>query len=1161
MFQLSRLTLFTLCLLILPVMLWFLTPTIATAGTTVGQINTITPSGEMPGFIGHTQTGCVSQITVTSTGNSGPGTLRQALTNICSGGTINFAANLAGQTITLTSAELAITKTVTITNPNAPHLKLSGNTDRRVFNIQAGAVVTFSQLSIIEGWSSNSNGGGIYNRGRLTINNSLVSENFSFFGGAGIFVDDGAVLTLTNTIIHSNYNDGGNGGGIFNMGTSTINQSAFVENNTTFGSAISNWGLMTINNSTFSGNYNGSVAWNEDGGMLTINNSTFSDNPTYAVENNGLIHLRNNIVANGSDFFEYCNNTGTIATNINNLIEDGTCNPLFSGDPNLGPLQENGGATPSHALRFPSLALDAGNNATCLSTDQRGFSRPNDGDGDGTITCDIGAVEMPARVLSDIQVRGNGLLISNGDTAPSPIDHTDFGSLLVRSGALTRTFIISNNGVEPLVLTELPLVTFTDSSPAFSLAISPTSTIAPGSSTSFQVRFAPDTVGLHTATLMIANNDLDSDPYSFTIQGTALCIPTITVTSKGDNGPGTLRQAIADICEHSTIDFAPGLAEQTINLTSGELLITKSLAITNPYASNLSVSGNNTYRVFHIDFDTVVTLEHFSIISGYHASEGGGGIFSKGTLTLNGMIFDSNSSAYGGALQNEGPVIVNNSNFKNNSSTGSGGALQNDWILTLNNSTLSNNSAFYYGGGISSWSNTLIVNNSTFSGNSAEEGAGIYASYGTHLYLYNSIIANSLSGGDCYQSSALHINLNTLVEDGSCNSALSGDPRLGPLVDNGGSTPTHALLPGSPAINAGDNGTCLAVDQRDIARPQQGQCDIGAFESRGFVLAISGGNNQTTSVGAPFSLPLELTLTSQSGNEPVDGGVVSFTAPSSGASTTFAPTTTAVISTGKVALDVTANLVAGGPYNVVANIRGGNSVDFSLTNITMATPTVTLASTLNPSTVGQVVTFTAIVSSHLGTPTGSVTFVIDGTPQAPVILAGGQATFATAALAVGSHTVSANYSGDSNFKPTTGSLAGGQVVNAAVLPVVQFSQAVYTATEGVNSTQNLVLTRSGNLNQSSQVKVSLAGGTATAGTDYSTLGFPKTITFGSGAVSQTVSISLINDTIVESTETISLTVSSLSNAVIGSRQEVVVRIEDNDEASFSSKVYLPLLIK
>jgi hypothetical protein len=180
----------------------------------------------------------------------------------------------------------------------------------------------------------------------------------------------------------------------------------------------------------------------------------------------------------------------------------------------------------------------------------------------------------------------------------------------------------------------------------------------------------------------------------------------------------------------------------------------------------------------------------------------------------------------------------------------SGSGIYNSDLATVTNSTISGNVADHGGGTYSCRTTTL--NNSTISGNS---GGGLYIvgdvmPYGCDglVIASNSIVANSVGGPDCSLylveepwgatfSDAGH----NIVEDGTCIEApnsSSGAPRLGPLAQNGGPTLTHALLPGSPAIDAGDDGACPETDQRGRLRPEDGDrdgtatCDIGSVEAR-----------------------------------------------------------------------------------------------------------------------------------------------------------------------------------------------------------------------------------------------------------------------------------------------------------------------------------------
>ncbi|WJJ98177.1 choice-of-anchor D domain-containing protein [Algibacter luteus] len=130
--------------------------------------------------------------------------------------------------------------------------------------------------------------------------------------------------------------------------------------------------------------------------------------------------------------------------------------------------------------------------------------------------------------LQEMNVQGNGADIADGDNTPATADDTDFGGINVASGTNANTFTIQNLGtVSSLNLTGAsPYVTITGTHAAdFTVTVIPASTIAGSSSTTFEITFDPSASGLRTATISIANNDSDEDPYNFDIQGTGLLGP------------------------------------------------------------------------------------------------------------------------------------------------------------------------------------------------------------------------------------------------------------------------------------------------------------------------------------------------------------------------------------------------------------------------------------------------------------------------------------------------------------------------------------------------------------------------------------------------------------------------------------------------------------
>ena len=377
---------------------------------------------------------------------------------------------------------------------------------------------------------------------------------------------------------------------------------------------------------------------------------------------------------------------------------------------------------------------------------------------------------------------------------------------------------------------------------------------------------------------------------------------TWTVTNNNDSGPGSLRQAIADSSSGDVITFDPSLAGGTIVLAT-ELELSQNLTIDGSNLTpHIAVSGNNSVRVFYVHPDVTVLLNDLDISKGASNPSiaafpnSGAGIYNDGTLTINHSTISGNSSSYfGGGILNSstGTLTVLNSTLSNNSAAVYGGGIFNVNTLAVTNSTFSGNSAtqaLSLGGGVFlAGSGTFL--NDTFSGNSAGDGAGIATDAGSSFRYTNTIIANSIysqNGHDCAAfGGTLTSNLDNLVEDGSCSASLSGDPDLGPLTDNGGPTQTMALLAGSSAIDAGDDASCPATDQRGISRPQGTQCDIGSFE-----LAMAGetSTNTPSETSTPGDTPTDTpTFTPTLSDTPTDTATASDTP-------TFTPTDTATAS-------------------------------------------------------------------------------------------------------------------------------------------------------------------------------------------------------------------------------------------------------------------------
>jgi hypothetical protein len=329
---------------------------------------------------------------------------------------------------------------------------------------------------------------------------------------------------------------------------------------------------------------------------------------------------------------------------------------------------------------------------------------------------------------------------------------------------------------------------------------------------------------------------------------------TYTVNQLGDTGAGSgfsgdlrycITQANANSPGPNFIKFHPGLTG-AIHLTAYLPELFDKLTIQGPGANVLTVYGYGS--VLSIGSGATISLSGLTLTGG---SGKGGGIYISGgsVVTLNYVAVSGNTappgSVGGGGIWNDGTLILNSSTVSANSALkdqyggGAGGGIYNTGVLKVNNSTISGNSASD-GAGIAN-AGKLALNNSTITANAAQLAAGGIMGPNSRgaCAARNTILAGNTAGGgpaDVWGNlGSMGHNLigNTSSGSGYAPSDLLGlDPKLGPLQDNGGTTMTHALLPASPAIDAGDIRRAPKWDQRGTGFPRivNGVIDIGSFE-------------------------------------------------------------------------------------------------------------------------------------------------------------------------------------------------------------------------------------------------------------------------------------------------------------------------------------------
>ncbi len=382
--------------------------------------------------------------------------------------------NVAGAILTITNTEISENMatgngggiystggSVTITNTEISENTASGD-GGGIYLRSCSATVRGSTISNNQAGQTGGGGGGIFNGTSATtvLIDSVLADNSAAQGGAIYNFDTTTTFSATDTTVVQNTASGSGGGVLNNMGRLIFERSSFLGNVANSsgrgggGAHNTNGGIVKFNHTTFSGNRVrlGGAIENNDLGSLTLIHATITNNSATdrgggvynETTNAGKTDAKNTIIAGntagssnqdiyGTEFNSFGHNligikgpvvTAGFTNGVNNDIVGSPMNPV---DPRLGPLQDNFGPTLTHALLPDSLAIDAGDIGGTTPApfdpvhDQRGLQRAIDGDLDGRVMADIGAVEFGAAIdFGDAPDGFPPLLSQDGATIVSP---------------------------------------------------------------------------------------------------------------------------------------------------------------------------------------------------------------------------------------------------------------------------------------------------------------------------------------------------------------------------------------------------------------------------------------------------------------------------------------------------------------------------------------------------------------------------------------------------------------------------------------------------------------------------------------------------------------------------------------------------------------------
>lgn len=651
--------------------------------------------------------------------------------------------------------------------------------------------------------------------GEVVIDAEGASRVFQVRSGVSVVIDG---LTIQGGSVS------GDGGGIRVRGALTLRNSTLTNNTAGDdggGLFQQNGGTVTLENVTVS--QNGAPSGGGRGGGLDVRNGAVLTHVTVAQNvagtRGGGINIRgggavltNILVAdNTQSAGEQINGAATFAGT--NLVEGCTsCGAgVLTQDPALLPLALSGTAR-VHEPSPGSPAIDAA--ATGLSTDQRGVSRPR---GSGY---DLGAVEVIPPLT--VSVTPDGLV--------SPVQRT------VGTG-YAQAYQLTNGGTQAQDLDLIASVVPGGTSPFLtvdSITGAGVSGVADsarivgvggGATASVTVWYSAAFTSLGTVDSLRLLARVTAQPLVTDLGWAEVEFAGCGVTSVVVSTMADLRSAWANPCI-STIGLTPG-TYVLASSGSGELVTDRDLTVYNTGGGEVILDGGLSSRIFRNPAPNTLTLTGLTLTRGYAPIDGG-------------------------AIDNAGTVVVENSLLVGNRAGDDGAGIENTGTMTIRNSTFSGNQADDDGGAFQSDGGTVTLTHVTIVGNQAgsagaETGGAFKLTAGATVFLNNSLIGDNIQGGatpiDAAGGTVISNGANAV--EGGCAGCLPGsditvDVGILPLAYNGGNTRTHATVPTSPSVDAADPADGLPTDQRGFPRPEGAGYDIGAFErSASYEVAVT----------------------------------------------------------------------------------------------------------------------------------------------------------------------------------------------------------------------------------------------------------------------------------------------------------------------------------